>query len=105
MKRRSIVFLIILSLFSLNIFATNMVNFQEHRQHDLELNIVHEHSHTHYNNSHSHAHAHSIDSIDNLFVDEKGILYSSFALNKASMYLQTLSSFPLIFDIFRPPIA
>lgn len=105
MKRHSIIFLIIFSLFSLNIFATSTANLQEHAQHNLELNIVHEHSHTHYNNAHTHGHPHSIDSIDNLFVDEKGMLYFSFTLSKASLYLQTLSSFTLIFDIFRPPIA
>lgn len=104
-KRYSIVFLVILSLFSLNLFSNNTSNFQEHGKHSSELSVLHEHSHTHYNNFHNHGHGHSIDIIDYAYLGDKDTLYTSINAHKASIDSSKLPLSPLVFGIFRPPIA
>ena len=105
MKQYGIVFLVILSLFSLNLLSNNTSNFQEHGTHSSELSVMHEHSHTHYDNAHNHGHGHSIDIIDYAYLGEKDTLYTSINAHKASNHSNKLSLSPLIFGIFRPPIA
>lgn len=104
MKRYSIVFLVILSLFSLNILPVNSSNLRQHGTHSSELSFMHEHSHTHYDNAHNHGHGHSIDIID-AYLGEKDTLYTFINAHKASVHSNKLPLSPLIFGIFRPPIA
>ena len=104
-KQYGIVFLIIFSLFSLNTLPVNTSNLQEHGTHTSEFSLIHEHSHTHYDNSHNHGHGHSIDMVDYAWLGEKDTLYTSINVNKSSIYANKFFLSPLIFGIFRPPIA
>lgn len=100
MKRHIIIGFIILSIFSLSLFATTEV-LQKHDLHNISCS-VHKHQHIHNTVQHTHIHSHKINLVD-FYITENLLIKLSSNKQKDNFDYTQQYSHSIPNNLFRPP--